>query len=76
MSETQRSGGHWSGESWNTPQSDHTFAPRGKAFANRTRGAHNQPVTPFNEQPHDRRGAGVIESVVRAVRRWRTRSTV
>ncbi|MGC5616844.1 hypothetical protein [Georgenia sp. Z1491] len=74
MSESQRSGGRWSGASWNLPQSDHTFDPRGKAFANRSQGAHNQAVAPFNDQPHAQRGTGVVETTVRALRRWLSRS--
>lgn len=66
--------GRWSGESWSLPHADHSYAPRGKAFANRGRGAHNGPVVPFNDQPHRQSGTGVLETLGRAVKGMFSRS--
>ncbi|MGO1172793.1 MAG: hypothetical protein ACTHXO_00875 [Actinomycetaceae bacterium] len=74
MNKNSGTGGRWSGESWSLPHADHSFAPRGKAFANREQGAHNQPVLPFNDQPHKDSGAGVLSMLGRAVKAMFSRS--
>lgn len=68
MSKHLGNGDRWSGESWSLPHADHSFAPRGKAFANRGQGAHNQPVVPFNDQPHRQSGTGVLQTWGRAMK--------